>query len=142
MRSRAAERRAHLACAGIHPAVARRADIIEYYNRVFIPAMKGVLLSLVPNGYRLVVTSRPTGIKRAKYEGGFAIFDLKKLSDAQMRQVIEVRSGMRAEPAAPTPRMTACVTGLTSMPRLGRCNASHASSSICSPSPRSARATT
>ena len=38
-----------------------------------------------------MVTSRPTGVKRAKYKGTFAIFDLKPLSDAQMRQVIKVQ---------------------------------------------------
>jgi len=37
------------------------------------------------------VTSRPTGIRRAKYEGTFAIFDLKALDDAQMRKVIQMQ---------------------------------------------------
>ena len=57
-----------------------------------------VLKALVPGGFRLVVTSRPTGIRRAKYEETFAIFDLKALSDAQMRQVIQVRGGASNPP--------------------------------------------
>ena len=50
-----------------------------------------VLQTLVPGGFRLVVTSRPTGIRRAKYEGTFTIFDLKPLTDDQMRQVIKMQ---------------------------------------------------
>ena len=61
-----------------------------------------VLKALVPGGFRLVVTSRPTGIRRAKYEETFAIFDLKALSDAQMRQVIQVRGGASNPPWMPT----------------------------------------
>ena len=44
------------------------------------------------------MTSRPTGIRRAKYEGTFAIFDLKALDDAQMRKVIQVRAA-RSNPS-------------------------------------------
>ena len=50
-----------------------------------------VIEELVPGGSRVVVTSRPTGIRRAKYEKGFTIFDLKPLSDEQMRSVIQMQ---------------------------------------------------
>ena len=89
-----------------------------------------VLKTLVPGGYRLVVTSRPTGIRRAKYEGTFAIFDLKPLSDEQMKQVIHVRWRRVRAPRG-------CrLTWLHLHPALRRCSASLGFLSTCSPSLR------